>query len=211
MGDSDRTEDRPVNYKDVSVLFRKHTTLIFLSVALTVLLAASGCVTQSPDTDLSGSGLEIGGFSTRLQKTEPDDLAQILDINRWKFSLLRETNEEVGLKVAMTIGSPGKTAKVIDEMCIFTTEQVVEGMVAIYPLGESLFNTDEVRIYMQVGGGSTSSVIPNPFKEFSSSYSANPADVLENKDLRLMAFSDTDPMPGPDNTVLSLRIETFSE
>jgi hypothetical protein len=166
----------------------------------------SGKVVSPPD-----DGFQVNGFSVELIKTEPDDIAQILGINRWKFGLQRDSEQEVGLHAKLSITSPDQPAEVIDELRIFTTEMKVDGMVAIYPMGESLFNADEVRIYMQLGGGSTSRVIANPFKEFSSSYNANPADLLENQDLRLMAFSDTDPMPSPDNTVLILNIDTFSQ
>jgi hypothetical protein len=115
------------------------------------------------------------------------------------------------VEAELSITSPDEPANVIEEIRIFTTGTQVDGMVAVYPLDESLLNADEVRVYMQLGSGSISSVIPNPFKEFNSSYIANPADLLENDDLRLMAFSDGGPMPSQDNTVLSFRVDTFSE
>jgi hypothetical protein len=193
------------------VLFRKYTTLIALSLVLTIVLAVAGCSSQSLETDRLVSDLEVGDFTARLESTEPDDVAQILGINRWKFTLKRDSDEELGLEAILAINSPDKPTEIIDEIRVFTTETDVEGMVGIYPLGGSLANAAEIRIYMQAGAGSTSSVIPNPFKEFSSWYTANPADVLEDDVLRLMAFSDNEPMPGPENTVLTLQLTTYVE
>ena len=189
---------------------REHNTLVLLSVALIIVLAAAACATQSPQTDHPGPEFEVGDFTARLEKAEPDDVAQILGINRWKFTLERDSAEELGLEATLAINAPDEPTEIIDELRIFTTETDVEGMVAIYPLGESLANAAEIRIYMQLAGGSTTSVISIPFKEFSSWSTANPADVLEADDLRLMAFSDSVPMPSPENTVLSLRVEQFS-
>ncbi len=154
---------------------------------------------------------KIDDFSVELMKTEPDDVAQILGIHLWKFTLQRDADQEIGLEAVLSINSPDEPENVIDKLRIFTNERQVDGMVAIYPLGESLLNAEEVRVYLQLGSGSISSVIPNPFKGFSSSYTANPADVLENKNLRLMAFSDGGPMPSQDNTFLSFSVETFME
>lgn len=197
--------------KEVSVFSRLPKSFIVLSLALTIVLAAVGCSSQSLETDHPGPEFEIGDFTARLENTEPDDIARILGINRWKFSLTRDSDEELGLEAILAIDSPDEPTEIIDEIRIFTTETDLEGMVAIYPLGESLANAAEIRIYMQLGAGSTSSVIPNPFKEFSSWYTANPADVLEDDVLRLMAFSDNEPMPGPENTVLTLQLTTFVE
>jgi hypothetical protein len=189
----------------------KPNIIITTTITLVALVAISACSTPTPEAAKSGNEFQIGDFSVRVHKTQPDDIAQILGINRWKLSLQRKPLQEVGLMAELAISSPETGRQVIDELRIFTTEPDINALVALYPLGESLYDADEVRIYMQLGGGSSTSVIPNPFKKFSSSYTANPADVLDNKDLRLMAFSDTDPMPGPDNTILSLRIETFQE
>ena len=189
----------------------KPNIIITIIIALVALVAITACSTPALEAATSGNGFQISDFSIRIHKTQPDDIAQILGINRWKFSLQRNSVQEVGFKAELAISSPEIGRQVIDELRIFTTEPEINAMVALYPLGESLYDADVVRIYMQLGGGSSTSEIPNPFKKFSSSYTANPADVLENNDLQLMAFSDTDPMPGPDNTVLSLRIEIFNE
>lgn len=189
--------------------FRKIGVIIALTITLTASFVLGGCSTTSGDVASQDPQLQIGDFSVELQAIEPDDIAQILGITRWKFTLQRDSEEEVGLDAAMIITDPRKPDQVIDEMRIFTTEREVEGMVALYPLGESLFNAGEIRIYLQLGSGSTSSVIPNPFKEYSASYTANPADVLQDDSLRLMAFSDSGPMPSPENTVLALQIESF--
>lgn len=191
------------------VLQKARYTLALIMACIGVLALAScsnGKAVSPPD-----DGFQVGDFSVELIKAEPDDIAQILGISRWKFNLQRDSEQEVGLHAKLSISSPDQPAEVLDELRISTTDMNVDGMVAIYPMGESLFNADEVRIYMQIDGGITSSVIENPFNEFSSSYTANPADILENQDLRLMAFSDTDPMPSPDNTVLTLDIDTFSQ
>jgi hypothetical protein len=182
-----------------------------VTLVLIAVTALASCSTPGEEIMPTDDQLQIGEFAVELQKTEADDVAQILGISRWKFTLQRDSEQEVGLEAALSITSPDGPVEVIDEIRIFTTESEVDGMVAIYPLGESLFNADEIRIYMQLGSGSTSSVISNPFKEFSSSYTANPADVLDDGSLRLMAFSDNEPMPSPENTVLSLSIDTFSE
>lgn len=183
---------------------------VFMLASITITAMAS-CSASDADATPTGDELQIGDFSIDLERTEPDDVAQILGINRWKFSLQRDSEQEAGLDGTLLITSPGEPDKVIDELRIFTTEAEIDGMVAIYPLGESLFNADQIRVYMQLGSGSSSSVISNPFKAFSASYTANPADVLDDGSLRLMAFSDNQPMPSPENTVLSLSIHTFSE
>ncbi len=181
------------------------------ALALIVITASVSCSTPGEETMPMDDQLQIGEFTVEFKKTEADDVAQILGINRWKYTLQRDSEQEVGLEATLSITTPGEPAEVIDEMRIFTTETEIEGMVALYPLGDSLFNAEEIRIYMQLGSGSTTNVMPNLFKEFSSSYTANPADVIENDNLRLMAFSDNEPMPSPENTVLSLSINTFSE
>jgi hypothetical protein len=183
-------------------------TLTFVLVLIAVAALAS-CSTTNEAVDPPNEQLQIGNFTMEVKKNEPDDIAQILGINRWKFTLQRDVEHEVGLEATLFIASPDEPAETIKEIRIFTDETRVEGLVAIYPLGESLFKADEVRVYMQLGSGSTSSVLPNPFKEFGSSYTANPADVLDRDSLRLMAFSDNAPMPSPENTVLSLNIEQF--
>jgi len=193
------------------VALRKLRISATFALALIVITASVSCSTPGEETMPMDDQLQIGEFTVEFKKTEADDVAQILGINRWKYTLQRDSEQEVGLEATLSITTPGEPAEVIDEMRIFTTETEIEGMVALYPLGDSLFNAEEIRIYMQLGSGSTTNVMPNLFKEFSSSYTANPADVIENDNLRLMAFSDNEPMPSPENTVLSLSINTFSE
>jgi hypothetical protein len=193
------------------VAFRKINIIIVLSFSAIAFAALSGCATSSNEADQPESDIKMEDFSVQIYKTEPDDIARILGINRWNFSLQRDSESDVGLEAALAIVSTNEPEDVIDQIRIFTTEDEVEGMVAIYPLGESLLNADQVRIYLQLGSGSTSSVISNPFKDFSSSYTANPADTLQDNSLQLMAFSDNEPMPRAENTILSLTLDTFSE
>ncbi|MGD8553312.1 MAG: hypothetical protein PVG02_06600, partial [Anaerolineales bacterium] len=124
-------------------------TLTFVLVLIAVAALAS-CSTTNEAVDPPNEQLQIGNFTMEVKKTEPDDIAQILGINRWKFTLQRDVEHEVGLEATLFIASPDVPAETIKEIRIFTDETRVEGLVAIYPLGESLFKADEVRVYMQL-------------------------------------------------------------
>lgn len=185
----------------------KVTRLIIFSILFAIFAAA--CQATPIESPIP-TEVQIGELNIRTQETEPDEIANILGIQLWKFEVDLPVEEvETGLQAELVLRDPQTGIQTIEELRVITTESDLGTLVAIYPIAESLFNAEQVRIYMESGSGSTSSVIANPFREFSASYTANPVDVLEDGSFLLMAFSDTGSMPAPDNTTLELRLTTW--
>lgn len=180
--------------------------MLILSIMLGLVLTACQSTVQ-PAEQLQG--LSVAGWNIEAVETESNELARILSVRHWKLQMNREGNEEIGIAVSLELIDPDGDHRILDEVRMISDESELETLVAVYPIDESLTQAGQIRIFMEVGSGSTSSVVDNPFGNYSAFYTANLADPVEEGYFRLMAFGDGEPMPSDRNLQLVLRFDRF--
>lgn len=186
---------------------KQHPSIWYIFLSLLFVLVASACQATPVSTPTE---VQIGELTIKPQEVESDDIARILGIQRWKFEVgIPVEEDETGVQMELVLRDPQTGESTINELRVITRESEQDALVAIYPIADSLFQAEHVRIFLESGSGSTSNVIENPFRDFNASYTANPVDLLEGGAFLLMAFGDTGSMPAADNTTLVLRFSTW--
>jgi hypothetical protein len=70
---------------------------------------------------------------------------------------------------------------------------------------------DEVKLFISGSGGSTASLIDNPFQAYTFWSPSFPAELQEDGTFKLMAFSTEGSIPSAENSVLVLSIQILNE
>jgi hypothetical protein len=186
---------------------------ICLVAGLTLLAACSvplhipqPTATREGERYRSPEGLEI----TPLE-VQRDDVAQILGIERWMFQV-KPPEPDARLRFQLELRQPDEEPQVMESLIVQSdSDSETEFLVGIYPIHESIFRADEVRLFISGGGGSTSSVIDNPFQAYTFSSPSAPAKLQEDGTFKLMAFSTEGPIPSAGNSVLVFSIQILNE
>jgi hypothetical protein len=179
---------------------------IILTVACGPLPVAQPTTTPERERYRSPEGLEI----TPLE-VQPDDVAQTLGVERWKFQVA-PPEPDAQLRLQLELRQPGQAPKILDSLILQSaSNSKIESLVGVYPIHESIFKADEVKLFISGGEGSTTSLIKNPFRAYTFSSSSVPAELQEYGTFKLMAFSTEDHIPSAKDSVLVLSIQVLGE
>lgn len=186
---------------------------IWLVAVLSLLAACSAPLqmpqpTRTPEGDgyVSPEGLEITPV-----EVQRDDVAQVLSIERWKFQV-KPPETGVRLRFQLELRRPGEEPQVLGTLIVQSDgNSETESLVGMYPIHESLFRADEVKLFISGGGGSTSSLIDNPFQAYTFSSPSLPAELQEDGTFKLMAFSTEGHIPSAEDSVLVFSIQILNE
>lgn len=146
--------------------------------------------------------------STRLSA---DELAQILQIARWKFDVEMPVGEMTHYQ--LEFHKPGEGPLLLSSFAMQASGQSEdELLVAVYPIDGSMLGARELRVFIGVGGSSTSAVIENPAAAYTFVSPLTPARTLEvegeGQRFTLMEFAATGrPIPSPENARLVLAVQ----
>ena len=180
--------------------------IVILAVACGPLPVTQPTETSERDTYRSPEGLEI----TPLE-VQRDDVAQIVGIERWKFQV-KPPEPDVQLLFQLDLRRPGEEPQLLDSLIVQSNSgSETECLVGVYPIHESIFGADEVKFFISGGGGSTASVIDNPFQAYTFSSPSAPAESQEDGNFKLMAFSTEGHIPSTENSVLVFSIRVLNE
>jgi hypothetical protein len=160
--------------------------------------------TRTPEGERyrSPEGLEITPLDVQR-----DDVANVLGVERWKFQV-KPPEPDVELRFQLELRRPGQEPEVLDSLIVqMDSNSETESLVGVYPIRESIFEADEVKLFISGGGGSTSSLIDNPFREYNFSSSSVPAELQADGTFKLMAFDDEGHIPSPETSVLVFKVE----
>lgn len=129
----------------------------------------------------------LDGLKITPLDVQPDEIAEILDIERWKFYVVLP---EPDLKIAykLELRQPGKAPVILakDEATADTTDEEV--LVALYSMDTSLSRDDEIKYYLKTANGKSHFIIPNPFKDFAVGQESRPATVQPDGSFLLTRF-----------------------
>jgi hypothetical protein len=187
------------------------TVLTTLALGLLMLTLAS-CADLPPLTQAqttSGDRLQAEpGVSITALNTTPQEWAEILGIERWHFAV-SASEPDTGLRYQLELEQPEQQPQILTAMTIFTASTFNGAtLIAMQPIGQSLYHADQVRYYLRSGGSATSQVAENPVQGWSGSMPQRPATLRDDGAFELMVFSKNGQFPHPDNAHLILRFST---
>ncbi len=187
------------------------TVLTTLAVGLLVLALAS-CADLPPLTQAqatSGDSLQpAAGVSITALNTAPQEWAEILGIERWHFAV-SASEPDTGLRYQLELEQPDQQPQILAAMTIYTASTFDgDTLIALQPIGQSLYHADEVRLYLRSGGSATSQVAENPVQGWSGSMPQRPATLRNDGAFELMVLSKNGQFPHLDNARLALRFST---
>lgn len=190
----------------------KHS-LSYLLVILVLFLAipvVSACNVlpgpRQPGAMTGGTYLSPQGLQVATRDVQPDEIAEILDIQRWKF-VVEPPEGNQGLHFTLDLLPPGEEPETLYSFGLNNqSSEAQETLVAIYPIDESIYQAEQIKIHVSSGSASSSAVVDNPFMglEFSSPY--QPAELQEDGSYKLMAFSPNGSLPSADDILLVFRV-----
>lgn len=183
------------------------------TLALSLLmLALASCADLPPLTQAqvtSGDSLQgAAGVAITALNTAPQEWAEILGIERWHFTV-SASEPDTGLRYQLELEQPDQQPQILAAMTIYTASSFDgDTLIALQPIGQSLYHAAQVRLYLRSGGSATSQVIENPVQEWSGSMPQRPAVLRDDGAFELMVFSKNGQFPHPDNARLVLRFST---
>ena len=183
----------------------------FILISVVVLLPLAGCsgqpvgpMPQPPrETYPSPQGLVITSLGV-----QPDEIAKILEIKRWKFTVT-PFDTATKLNYQLELHPPSGEAQVLSSfiICPDNTEPM-DTLVAFYPVDGSLFESSRVKLYIESGGGATSQLIDNPFLDFPGFGPTTPAKLQENGEFLLVRLSPTASVGTDQDSRLTFSVRT---
>jgi hypothetical protein len=184
---------------------------IWLAAIFTLAAACGPLSTAQPAETPAGAYRSPEGLEITPVKVQRDDVAQILGIERWKFQV-KPPEPGTQLRFQLELRRPGEEPRVLESLIVQSDgDSATESLVGVYPIHESIFRADQVKLFISGGGGSTSSVIDNPFQAYTFSSPSAPAELQEDGTFKLMAFSTEGHIPSAENSVLVFAIQILNE
>ena len=163
-----------------------------------------GQVYQSP------LGFEVATVDGNTYDLEANEVAKILDIQRWKFTVT-PSDTKTKLNFQLELHQPDGESEVLSSFTIVPVDTgPIDTLLAFYPLQGSLFNSDKVKYYIEAGGGSTQQILDNPFKEFSGYGPSSPAKLDQDGKFLLVRLSKNGSMGADQDTLLYFRVRELS-
>jgi hypothetical protein len=185
--------------------------IIWLAAIVTLAAACSPLpMAQPTETPLGVPYRSPEGLEITSPDVQQDDVAQILGIERWKF-LVKPPEPDTQLRFQLELRRPGEEPQVLDSLVVQSaSNSETESLVGVYPIQESIFRADKIKLFISGGGGSTSSVITNPFRAYTFSSPSLPAELQEDGTFKLMAFSTEGHIPSAENSALVFSIQILN-
>lgn len=190
---------------------RAITATIVAVVTLSILAA---CTIVPPESIPAETiiTLQTGELTVTPQEGEVSDVAQVLGVEMWYFQVNPPAQSVSGIHYQMELQHPQQESEILSSFTTWAAnDSNKQALVAIYPIGDSIFLADQVKLYMRSAGGETSQVIANPFRDFKGASRSRPAKQMEPNTFELMTFDKELGPPQAERSQLVLKIVTESE
>jgi hypothetical protein len=195
--------------------------VIFWGIALltTSALAACSGVSQIGQSSPAVSTLEtIEGVAVIPTEVEQDPVGEILGMQMWTFdvtlpdSVSLDLEDGAAVSYQLELRQPGQAPEVLGSFSTTSSDQNFELLVGLHPLGNTLVQAETLQYYLRAGGLSSSGLIANPFKRFSTGTAAwskrQPTEMKAvDNEIVLMEIGSAGRVPDPQNSLLVLKIE----
>ena len=190
-----------------------------MRIVATIMLIGlvAGCAPfQRQQTEAQPTPIELvgGGYATP-QTVAQDDLADILNISRWAFTLELPPSRAVNyvVEVVQPGQEPAQLLTLSQGARPDNTEQT-DVLAALQPLDGSSATAERLRVFLRAGGGTSSTIVDNPFAELNSFAPAAAGQQLDDGSLLLYVGHSSNQMTTDrdgivvtdDMTLITLRI-----
>jgi hypothetical protein len=157
--------------------------------------------TGTTTTYVNSDGLQITPLDV-----EHDEIADILDIERWRFHIVTPSPQS-RIKYAVEVRRKGEPSREIQSGAMWGADgSDKEMVVALYPLGEPFKTAEKVKIYLRIGASRVAGVRENPLKGLGGMSRGSKAQRQNDESFLLGERSQSGHYPDPNNTLLVLTL-----
>lgn len=201
-------------FTKITTKFRIFTRLVISMLFISVLVV-TGCAdlqgTEQPGNMEGAVYSSATGLQVAALNVQSDEIAEVLDIERWKFEVTPPASK-ASLRYSLVLLQPGDEPQTLFSFGVDNEEAgEIDVLVAIYPIDESLYRAEKMKIYVRSGSGSSSAVVDNPFMGFDFSSPSQPAELHNDGSFKLISFSSDGSIPSPDDVLLVFQVRHSSE
>lgn len=162
---------------------------------------------QKGDVFKSAQGLEVKSVDAHAYDLEISEVAKILDIQRWKFTVT-PSDTKTKLNFRLEMHDPNGEVNVLSSFTIIPVDTApIDTLVAFFPLEGSLFSSAKLKYFIEAGSGSTQQIIDNPFMEFSGFGPSSPAKLDEEGKFLLVRISKDGSLGTDQDSALYFRVQ----
>jgi len=184
--------------------------LILLILASCSGLGSEMVTQQREQVYQSPQGLKVTTVDTKAYDLEVNEVAKILDIQSWKFTLT-PVDTQTRLNYQIELQQPKVEAQVLSSFTIIPVDtKPINTLLAIYPLEGSLMNSAKLKFYIESGSGTTTQVLDNPFQEFSGYGPSSPAKLDQDGKFLLARLSKNGGVGTDQDSILYFRVQEVS-
>ncbi len=195
-----------MSQRKIKIIVLASAFILFLLVGCSG--SGSGAAKQQKgEVFKSVNGLEVKSVDAQAYDLETSEVAKILSIQRWKFTVTpSDTNTKLNFQLEMH--DPNGEVKTLSSFTIFPSETTpMNILVAFYPLEGSFFDLAKLKYFIEAGSGSTQQMIDNPFMDFSGYGPSSPAQLDDEGKFLLVRFSKDGSMGTDQDSLLYFRVQ----